>query len=161
MNNTTLNIPITVIVPITRNPPSIEPVHKPLTLVNVYLSNPTTPTVTTLSAAIPTTQQLSASPTATNNTSGETGTNNSSGGTTGSNNTSSTNSEYGDNGPGSASDQSTSIESNSATTDLTQDNTHAKDKKNQDKKDTTSSVKTLALVPRNEPRPYLFLFLSL
>ena len=49
--------------------------------------------------------------------------------------------------PGSASDQSTSIESNSATTDLTQDNTHAKDKKNQDKKDTTSSSKDTSASP--------------
>ena len=50
-------------------------------------------------------------------------------------------------GTGSASDQSTSIESNSATTDLTQDNTHAKDKKNQDKKDTTSSSKDTSASP--------------
>jgi hypothetical protein len=96
VNNTTLNIPITVIVPITLEIQNaqicatvassggqscqqivLNPTQSSYTPVNVDLSNPTTPTVTSLSAAVPTTQQLTGSPAAgTNNESGAAVTNN-------------------------------------------------------------------------------------
>jgi hypothetical protein len=95
VNNTTLNIPITVIVPITLEIQNaqicatvassgdqscqqivLNPTQSAFTPVNVDLSNPTTPTVTTLSAAVPTTQQLTGSSAGTNNTSGGAVTNN-------------------------------------------------------------------------------------
>jgi hypothetical protein len=95
VNNTTLNIPITVIVPITLEIQNaqicatvassggqscqqivLNPTQSAFTPVNVDLSNPTTPTVTTLSAAVPTTQQLTGSPAGTSNTSGAAATNN-------------------------------------------------------------------------------------
>ena len=77
VNNTTLNIPITVIVPITLEIQNaqicasvassggqscqqivLNPTQSAFTPVNVDLSNPTTPTITTLSEAVITTQQL-------------------------------------------------------------------------------------------------------
>jgi hypothetical protein len=78
VNNTTLNIPITVIIPITIEIQNaqicasvassgsqtcqqivLNPTQTAYTPVNVDLSNPTTPTVTTLPSAQPTTQQAS------------------------------------------------------------------------------------------------------
>ena len=83
VNNTTLNIPITVIVPITLEIQNaqicatvassggqscqqivLNPTQSAFTPVNVDLANPTTPTVTTLSGQVPTTQQLTGSPAA-------------------------------------------------------------------------------------------------
>jgi trimeric autotransporter adhesin len=98
VNNTTLNIPITVIVPITLEIQNaqicatvassggqscqqivLNPTQSAFTPVNVDLSNPTTPTVTTLPAAVPSTQQLTGSPAGTSNTSGAAVTNNTAG----------------------------------------------------------------------------------
>jgi hypothetical protein len=87
VNNTTLNIPITVIVPITLEIQNaqicasvassggvscqqlvLNPTQSAFTPVNVDLSNPTTPTVSTLSASVPSTQQLTGGATGSNNT---------------------------------------------------------------------------------------------
>jgi hypothetical protein len=167
VNNTTLNIPITVIVPITLEIQNaqicatvassggqscqqivLNPTQSAFTPVNVDLSNPTTPTVTTLSAAVPTTQQLTGSPAAgTNNTSGA-GTNNTSSGTSGSNTTSGTSSGTTNNSTSdTGSNQPSSTESNPTTSQPTtteppQDNTDTKVKKNQDKKDTKDNSAT-------------------
>jgi hypothetical protein len=181
VNNTTLNIPITVIVPITLEIQNaqicasvassggqscqqivLNPTQSAYTPVNVDLANPTTPTVTTLSAAVPTTQQLTGSPAAgtnntsgaagtnntsgaagTNNTSGAAGTNNTSSGTSGSNTTTDSSSGTGNNSTsdntGSSSDQSNNpTTSQQPTPKPPQDNTATKDK-NQDKKDNTGS----------------------
>jgi hypothetical protein len=162
VNNTTLNIPITVIVPITLEIQNaqicatvassgdqscqqivLNPTQSAFTPVNVDLANPTTPTVTTLSAAVPTTQQLTGSPAGTNNTSGAAGTNNTSSGTSGSNATSGTSSGTGNNNTsdntGTSSDQSSNpTTSQQPTSKPPQDNTATKDK-NQDKKDNTGS----------------------
>jgi hypothetical protein len=110
VNNTTLNIPITVIVPITLEIQNaqicasvassggtscqqlvLNPTQSAFTPVNVDLSNPTTPQVTTLSASVPSTQQLTGGATGSNNTSpasnntgtASTGTNNTAGTTSG------------------------------------------------------------------------------
>jgi hypothetical protein len=166
VNNTTLNIPITVIVPITLEIQNaqicatvassggqscqqivLNPTQSAFTPVNVDLSNPTTPTVTTLSAAVPTTQQLTGSPAVTNNTSGA-GTNNTSSGTSGSNTTSGTSSGTTNNSTSdTGSNQPSSTESNPTTsqpttTESPQDNTDTKVKKNQDKKDTKDNTAT-------------------
>jgi hypothetical protein len=181
VNNTTLNIPITVIVPITLEIQNaqicasvassggqscqqivLNPTQSAYTPVNVNLANPTTPTVTTLSSALPTTQQLTASPAAgtnntsgaagtnntsgaagTNNTSGAAGTNNTSSGTSGSNTTSGTSSGNENNSTsdntGSSSDQSSNpTTSQQPTPKPPQDNTATKDK-NQDNKDNTGN----------------------
>jgi hypothetical protein len=188
VNNTTLNIPITVIVPITLEIQNaqicatvassggqscqqivLNPTQSAFTPVNVDLSNPTTPTVTTLSGAVPTTQQSAGTNntvgaltntlgTVTNNTVGAltnntlgSVANNTSSGTSGSNTTSGTSSGTGNNSTsdntGSSSNQSSSTESNPTTsqpttTEPSQDNTDSKDKKNQDKKDTKDNTAT-------------------
>ena len=131
VDDTTLNIPITVIVPITIEIQNAQicatvassgdqtcqqivmnPTQTAYTPVNVDLSNPTTPTVTTQPATVePTTQQLTGSPTGTNDTSSGAGTNTTSSGTSESNNTSDTNAET-----------STSTEANPTTTEPSQDN---------------------------------------
>src|SRR5207249_7135863 len=86
VNNTTLNIPITVIVPITLEIQNaqicasvassggvicqqlvLNPTQSAFTPVNVDMSKPTTPTLT-LSASVPSTQLLTGGATGTNNT---------------------------------------------------------------------------------------------
>jgi hypothetical protein len=155
VNNTTLNIPITVIVPITVEIQNaqicatvassgaqtcqqivLNPTQTAYTPVNVDLTNPTTPTVTALTAQVPSTQQLS-SPTGTTATDNATTTPSS----TATNETSS------DGGDGTTSNE-TSTETNTATTQettepqpesTTQDSTEDKYKdKDKDKEDTTS-----------------------
>jgi hypothetical protein len=164
VDDTTLNIPITVIVPITVEIQNaqicatvassgaqtcqqivLNPTQTAYTPVNVDLTNPTTPTVTTQPAtAEATTQQLTGSPTTgTNDTATGTGTNDSSSGTT-SNTTSGSSSESGDNN---TSTESSSTQSNPTTTEQPStepapDNTDTKDKKNQDKKDSKDNTAT-------------------
>jgi hypothetical protein len=172
VNNTTLNIPITVIVPITLEIQNaqicatvassggqscsqivLNPTQTAYTPVNVDLANPTTPTVTTQPVtAVPTTQQLTGSPTTgTNdtatgtgtNTTG-TGTNDSSSGTTGSNSTSGSSPESGDNNTSteSSSTQSNPTSTEQPSTEPATDNSDTKDKKNQDKVNTKDNTAT-------------------
>lgn len=166
VNNTTLNIPITVIVPITLEIQNaqicasvassggvscqqlvLNPTQSAFTPVNVDLANPTTPTVTT--ASVPSTQQLTGGATGSNNTAG-TGTNNTAA-STGTNNTSGTSGGGTSGGTNSTSTQGTSPSSTttsnqpSSTTqqptssEPTQDNT--KNKKNNDNKNNGNSGK--------------------
>jgi hypothetical protein len=179
VDNTVLNIPITVIVPITLEIQNaqicatvassggqscqqivLNPTQSAFTPMNVDLSNPTTPTVTTLSAAVPTTQQLTGSPVGTSNTSGALTntlgtvanntvgalTNNTSSGTSGSNNTSNTtsgtSSGTGDNNTSASSDQSSNPTTlQQPAPEPPQDNTDTKDK-NKDKKDSSNNGKS-------------------
>jgi hypothetical protein len=168
VNNTTLNIPITVIVPITLEIQNaqicasvassgsttcqqivLNPTQSAFTPVNVDLSNPTTPTVSTLSASIPSTQQLTGGATGSNNTAA-TGTNNTTA-STGTNNTAGTTSGGSGGGTNSTSTQGTSSSGTttsnqpSSTTqqptssEPTQDNT--KNKKSNDNKNNGNSDK--------------------
>jgi hypothetical protein len=165
VNNTTLNIPITVIVPITLEIQNaqicasvassggtscqqivLNPTQSAFTPVNVDLSNPTTPQVTTLSAAVPSTQQLTGGATGTNNTAASTGTNNTGTASTGTNNTAGTSSGGGSNSTSiqgtSPSSTTTSNQPSSTTqqptsTEPSQDNT--KNKKNNDNKNNGNS----------------------
>ena len=164
VNNTTLNIPITVIVPITLEIQNaqicasvassgatscqqivLNPTQSAFTPVNVDLSNPTTPTVSTLSASVPSTQQLSGGATGSNNTAAtgtnntaSTGTNNTTGTTSGSGvGTNSTSTQGTSSSGATTSNQPSSTTQQPTSSEPSQDNT--KNKKNNDNKNNGNS----------------------
>jgi hypothetical protein len=164
VNNTTLNIPITVIVPITLEIQNaqicasvassgsttcqqivLNPTQSAFTPVNVDLSNPTTPTVTT---AVPSTQQLtggatgnSTAATGTNNTTASTGTNNTAGTTSGGSGggTNSTSTQGTSSSGTTTSNQPSSTTQQPTSSEPIQDNT--KNKKSNDNKNNGNSDK--------------------
>jgi hypothetical protein len=159
LNNTNLNIPITVIVPITLEIQNaqicasvassggttcqqlvLNPTQTAFTPVNVDMSKPTTPTLT-LSASVPTTQLLTGGATGTNNTgTASTGTNNTAGTTSGGGGgTNSTSTQGTSPSSTTTSNQPSSTSQQPTSTQPSQDNTN--NNKNNDNKNNGNSDK--------------------
>jgi hypothetical protein len=156
LNNTNLNIPITVIVPITLEIQNaqicasvassggttcqqlvLNPTQTAFTPVNVDMSKPTTPTLT-LSASVPTTQLLTGGATGTNNTgTASSGTNNTAGTTSSGGGTNATSTQGTSPSSTTTSNQPSSTTQQPTSTQPSQDNT--KNNKNNDNKNSGNS----------------------